>query len=61
LSLVVATTVTIVAINDLLTDGFAADIVHYLQDKLQGKFGKHRYSAEEMGIDVAELNARCRF
>jgi hypothetical protein len=41
------------------TDSFAADIVRYLREKPQGKFGKHRYSIDDMGIDVADFNARC--
>ena len=40
------------------TDSFAAEIVRYVQHKPQGKFGKHRYSIDDMGIDVADFNAR---
>jgi hypothetical protein len=42
------------------TDTFAADILRYLQNKPKDKFGKHRYRVEDMGVDVAELRARCR-
>lgn len=42
------------------TDSFAADIVRYLREKPQGKFGKHRYSIDDMGIDVADFSARCQ-
>jgi hypothetical protein len=41
------------------TDSFGADIVRYLREKPQGKFGKHRYSIDDMGIDVADFNAKC--
>lgn len=32
----------------------------YLAEKPQGKFGTHRYTAEEWGFDPAELRERLR-
>lgn len=48
-----------VQVGPEFSDSFAADIVRYLRDKPQGKFGKHRYSVDDMGIDVAHFNAKC--
>ena len=39
-----------------LGEEHAEAIRAYLADKPQGKFGTHRYSPEEWGIDVASLN-----
>lgn len=40
------------------TDAHAARIRSYLENKPQGKFGVHRYTAEEWGFDVRKLHER---
>ena len=40
------------------TEEHAQRIRRYLDDKPQGKFGVHRYTAEEWGFDAAELRER---
>jgi hypothetical protein len=39
-------------------DEHAERIRRYLRDKPQGKFGTHRYTAEEWGFDAADLRRR---
>jgi hypothetical protein len=41
--------------------GEHADAIRrYLESKPQGKFGQHKYSAEEWGFDPAELREKMR-
>ena len=46
------------AIGRPLLDAHADAIRRYVREKPRGKFGTHRYSAEEWGFDPAKLREK---